>query len=324
MDSYWEGYHGGVEPWPKPRLVVSACLGFAAVRYSGELIPDKVVAALKEHVDFVPVCPEVEIGLGVPRPVVRLVRGEEGPRMVQPKTGEDFTERMRAFSLGFLQGLGEVEGFLLKNRSPSCALKDAKLYAHAEGGGVVGKGSGLFAQAVEEAFPLLPKEDEGRLTNPRIRAHFFTRVFALARLRRVEDLPGLMAFHARYKLLLLAYSQKETRALGRLLAGAQGRPFPEVRGAYEEGFLRATERLWRLGAMADALLHAFGYFKKALTPREKAHFLDLLADFREERLPLEAPLALLASWARRFAEPYVEAQALLDPYPRALMHIPGA
>ena len=137
--------------WPRPRVVVSACLGFAAVRYSGELIPDKVVAALKEHVDFVPVCPEVEIGLGVPRPVVRLVRGEEGPRMVQPKTGEDLTERMRAFSQRFLQGLGEVEGFLLKNRSPSCALKDAKRYAHAEGGGVVGKGPGLFAQAVEEA-----------------------------------------------------------------------------------------------------------------------------------------------------------------------------
>jgi len=310
--------------WPRPRVVVSACLGFAAVRYSGELIPDKVVAALKEHVDFVPVCPEVEIGLGVPRPVVRLVRGEEGPRMVQPKTGEDLTERMRAFSQRFLQGLGEVEGFLLQNRSPSCALKDAKRYAHAEGGGVVGKGPGLFAQAVEEAFPLLPKEDEGRLTNPRIRAHFFTRIFALARLRRVEDLPGLMAFHARYKLLLLAYNQKEARALGRLLAGAKGRPFPEVHGAYEEGFLRATERPWRLGAMADALLHAFGHFKKALAPREKAHFLDLLADFREERLPLEAPLALLASWARRFAEPYVEAQALLEPYPRALMHVPGA
>ena len=124
--------------------------------------------------------------------------------------------------------------------------------------------------------------------------------------------------------LIAPYNQKEARALGRLLAGAKGRPFPEVHGAYEEGFLRATERPWRLGAMADALLHAFGHFKKALAPREKAHFLDLLADFREERLPLEAPLALLASWARRFAEPYVEAQALLEPYPRALMHVPGA
>ncbi|GGM91915.1 hypothetical protein GCM10007092_01050 [Thermus composti] len=311
-----------MEPvWPKPRVVVSACLGFAAVRYSGECIPDRAVTALREFVEFVPVCPEVEIGLGVPRPVVRLVRGEEGPRMVQPKTGEDLTERMRAFSGRFLSGLGPVEGFILKNRSPNCALKDAEVYARADEGGVVERGPGLFARAVEEAFPLLPKEDEGRLTNARIRAHFLTRIFALARLRRVEDLPGLMAFHARYKLLLLAYHPGEARALGRLLAEAKGRPFPEVRRAYEEGFLRATRLPFRLGAMTDALLHAFGYFKRALSPKEKAHFLDLIRGFREERLPLEAPLALLWSWALRVEEGYLEAQALFEPFPWALMDL---
>ena len=308
-------------PWPRPRLVVSACLGFAAVRYSGELIPDKVVAAMKAHVDFVPVCPEVEIGLGVPRPTVRLVRGEGGPRMVQPRTGEDLTERMAGFSRAFLASLGEVEGFILKNRSPTCAIKDAKVYAYPDQGGAVGHGPGLFAKAVMEAFPLLPKEDEGRLTNARIRAQFFTRIFGLARLRRLRDLGELMAFHARYKLLLMAYSQKEARALGRLLGEARGKAFQEVLRAYEEGFLRATERPYRLGAMADALLHAFGYFKKGLNAREKAHFLDLLLDFREERAPLEAPLALLQSWALRFGEGYVEAQALLAPYPKPLMDL---
>jgi len=307
--------------WPKPRLVVSACLGFAAVRYSGELIPDKVVAALREHVDFVPVCPEVEIGLGVPRPTVRLVRGEGGSRMVQPRTGEDLTERMRAFSERFLGGLGPVEGFILKNRSPTCALKDAKVYARAEEGGVVGRGPGLFAEAVEKAFPLLPKEDEGRLSSARIRAHFFTRIFALARLRRMADLAGLMAFHARYKLLLLAYHQGGARRLGRLLAEAKGRPFSEVLRAYEEGFLLATRLPFRLGPMADALLHAFGYFKKALTPKEKAHFLGLLSGFREERVPLEAPLALLRSWALRQDERYLLDQALFAPYPEALMSL---
>ena len=316
-----EAPNPSLEAWPRPRLVVSACLGFAAVRYSGELIPDKVVAALKAHVDFVPVCPEVEIGLGVPRPTVRLVRGEDGPRMVQPKTGEDLTERMRAFSRAFLSGLGEVEGFILKNRSPTCALKDAKVYAYADQGGAVGHGPGLFAQAVMAAFPLLPKEDEGRLTSARIRAQFFTRIFGLARLRRLRDLGELMAFHARYKLLLMAYNQKETRALGRLLGEARGKAFQEVLRAYEAGFLRATEKPYRLGAMADALLHAFGHFKKDLSAREKAHFLDLLLDFREERAPLEAPLALLHSWALRFGQEYIEAQALLMPYPKPLMDL---
>ncbi|MFN3179290.1 MAG: YbgA family protein [Thermus sp.] len=307
--------------WPRPRVVVSACLGFAAVRYSGELIPDRLVAALREHVDFVPICPEVEIGLGVPRPTVRLVRTGGGLRMLQPLTGEDLTERMEVFSLGFLSSLGEVEGFILKNRSPSCALKDAKVYANADQGGAVARGPGLFARAVEEVFPLLPKEDEGRLTSARIRGHFLMRIFALARLRRVDDLPGLMDFHARYKLLLHAHHQAATKALGRLLAEAKGKPFGQVRQAYEEGFLRATRTLFRLPAMADALLHAFGYFKRGLSPKEKAHFLDLLAGFREERVPLEAPLALLQSWAKRFGEEYLEAQVLFEPYPRALMDL---
>lgn len=307
--------------WPQPKVVVSACLGFAAVRYSGELIPDRIVASLREHVDFVPVCPEVEIGLGVPRPTVRLVRGGVGVRMIQPLTGEDLTERMAAFSQGFLDSLGQVEGFILKNRSPSCALKDAKVYAYPDQGGTVARGPGLFAQAVEAAFPLLPKEDEGRLTNARIRAHFFTRIFALARLRRVGDLAGLVDFHARYKLLLQAHQQVGAKALGRLLGEAQGRSFEEVRQAYEQGFLQVTRLPFRLPAMADALLHAFGYFKRALSPKEKAHFLELLADFREERAPLEAPLALLQSWAKRFGEGYLEAQALFEPYPRALMDL---
>lgn len=311
-----------MEPrWPRPRVVVSACLGFAAVRYSGELIPDRIVASLREHVDFVPVCPEVEIGLGVPRPTVRLVRVGEGVRMVQPLTGEDLTERMEVFSQGFLASLGQVEGFILKNRSPSCALKDAKVYAYADRGGAVARGPGLFARRVEEAFPLLPKEDEGRLSSARIRSHFLARIFGLARLREVRDLGGLMAFHARYKLLLHAHHQAETRSLGRLLAEAKGKPFGQVRQAYEEGFLRATRLPFRLPAMADALLHAFGYFKRALSPKEKAHFLELLADFREGRVPLEAPLALLQSWAKRFGEGYIEAQALFEPYPKALMDL---
>ncbi len=307
--------------WPKPRVVVSACLGFAPVRYSGESIPDRVVAALRDHVSFIPVCPEVEIGLGVPRPTVRLVREGDGVRMVQPKSGEDLTARMEAFARTFLSQVGQVEGFLLKNRSPSCALKDAKLYARAEGSGMVGKTSGLFAAAVEATFPNLPKEDEGRLTNARLRSHFFTRIFALARLRQLGDLKSLMDFHAQYKLLLMAYSQKETRFLGRLLAEASNRDFPQVRPVYEEGFLRATRLPFRFPAMTNALLHALGYFKKHLSSREKAHFLDLLSDLQAEKVPLEAPLALLRSWTLRYTDDYLERQALFEPYPKALMDL---
>lgn len=307
--------------WPRPRLVVSACLGFAPVRYSGELIPDRFVAALRTFVDFIPVCPEVEIGLSVPRPAVRLVLQGGVTHMVQPKTGEDLTERMEGFAREFVLRVGAVEGFLLKNRSPSCALKDAKVYTQVDGGSVKERGPGVFARFVEETFPLLPKEDEGRLTNARIRSHFYTRIFALARLRQLTDLAGLMSFHARYKLLLLAYHQQEARRLGKLLAEAKKADFPNVLPIYEEGFLRATRVPFRYPAMTNALLHAFGYFKNYLSSREKAHFLDLLADFQEEKAPLESPLALLRSWVLRYQDDYLENQALFEPYPRALVDL---
>ncbi len=304
--------------WPKPRLVVSACLGFAAVRYNGAILSDGLVEALRAHAEFMPVCPEMEIGLGVPRPPIHLVRQGEGVMLWQPDPGRDLTGTMEAFAQRFLEALPPVEGFILKNRSPSCALKDAKVHARPEGGGVVGRGPGLFARRVLDRFPLLPAEDEGRLSNPILRAHFLTRVFALARLRALGEFRELQAFHARYKLLLMAYSPKGQRALGRLLGEARGRDFLGVRRAYEEGFLSYTQKPPTPAAWANALEHAYGYFKGGLTPREKAHFLALLQDFRQGRRGLEALIELLRSWAYRFEEGYVEGQALLEPFPSAL------
>ncbi|WP_352413435.1 DUF523 and DUF1722 domain-containing protein [Thermus sp.] len=306
--------------WPPPRIVVSACLGLAAVRYNGGLIPDPVVEALKTHAHLIPVCPEVAIGLSVPRPAIRLV--QEGKRLflIQPEPSpRDLTGEMEAFSQTFLEGL-QVEGFILKNRSPSCALKDARVYGPK--GEVLGRGAGLFAREVLRRFPLLPVEEEGRLSNPVLRAQFFTRVFGLARLRRVETLQDLRAFHARYKLLLMAQSPKETLALGRLIAQGHKTAFPQVLARYQEGFLRATLHPPRPGGLANALQHAFGYFKRGLSQKEKAHFLALLEEVRKGRTGPEAPLALLRSWSLRFGEAYLEGQALLEPFPQSLRHLP--
>lgn len=309
--------------WPPPRIVVSACLGFAAVRYNGGLIPDPVVEALKAYAELIPICPEVAIGLGVPRPPIRLVQGEKGPRLIQPEPeAKDLTAEMEAFSQSFLDGL-QADGFILKNRSPSCALKDARIYGPK--GNLLGRGAGLFTREVLRRFPLHPVEEEGRLTNPLLRAQFFTRVFALARLRHVANLEDLRAFHARYKLLLMAHSPKDTQALGRLLAAGHQAPFPEVLAQYREGFLKATLHPPKPGGLANALQHAFGHFKRGLSPREKAHFLDLLEEIRRNRrgadlapLGLKEALALLRSWSLRFEEGHLEGQALLEPFPRGL------
>jgi uncharacterized protein YbbK (DUF523 family) len=155
--------------FPKPNVVISKCLGFEACRFNGEVIRDKFVSKIEKYVDFIAVCPEVEIGLGTPRPVVRLISSSRGLRMIQPSTGTDLSDSMRDFSARFLDSLTNVEGFILMHRSPSCGLGDAKYYAGPEKGAALGKASGLFAEAVIKRFPHLAIEDDARLSNLRIR-----------------------------------------------------------------------------------------------------------------------------------------------------------
>lgn len=304
----------------RPRVVVSLCLGFEHCRYDGSVIPNEIIAALGRYVDFVSVCPEVEIGLGTPRPPIRLVQTTEGIRLVQPSTERDLTETMQRFSRQFLDRLEPVDGFILKNRSPSCSVRDATLYA-SNGKGRLGKRPGMFGQAVLDRFGDLPVEDEGRLTNRSIREHFFTAIFALAALRQVVERGGmhdLVTFHARYKLILMAYNQQRQKELGRIVANAEKLPFDEVALRYTQSFRRALQRPPRRPSVINVLMHALGYFSDNLTADEKAHFLDLLTAYREGRLPLVALTSLLRSWILRFEEPYLSEQAFFQPFPEAL------
>lgn len=285
----------------RPIVAMSLCLGDAAVRYDGAALRDPFAARLAPFVDVRPVCPEVEIGLGVPRAPIKIVGG----RLVQPATGLDVTDRMRDFASRFLEGLGDVDGFLLKSRSPSCGVKDVR-----RGGGA--KGAGLFGEAVLAAYPEAAVEDEGRLLNFRIREHWLTRIFAAAELRGVRGKGSLVRFHARHKLLLMAYRETALRALGRLVAKG-GSP-----AEYRAGFAAALAELPKPGPHANVLEHAMGYFKDVLAPAEKKHFLSLLGKLRAGRLPLSVPAGVLRAWLARYPRPYLEDQAYLDPYPEEL------
>ena len=222
-----------------------------------------------------------------------------------------------------------MDGFLLKSRSPSCGIKDTKIYtdpADPEKGQAmpVEKGSGLFAAAVLERFGDRAIEDEGRLTNFRIRHHFLTKLFTLARLRAVAasgQMKDLVGFHARHKLLLMAYHQTAMRAMGRLVANPDRRPFAEVVADYRDELVRALARPARSTAHVNVLMHAMGYFKTGLSAAEKQHFLDALEEYREGRLPLSAPLTTLQSWIARFGEDYLAQQIYLEPYPRELLEL---
>lgn len=308
----------------KPRIVVSKCIEFEHCRWNGLVISSEFVRKLDAFVEFIQVCPEVEIGLGIPRDPIRVVRSETGHRLVQPSTGRDVTDGMVSFSRRFLDALPPVDGFILKSRSPSCGLKEVKIYAAADKPGGVGKGSGFFGFAVLERFPMLPIEDEGRLTNFRIREHFLTRIFTLARLRSIRDsarMKDIVSFQASNKLLLMAYNQTELRALGRIVANPKKRPLGELLDDYEEHLMKALSKPARYTSDINVLMHALGYFSKKLGQEEKAFFLDVLEQYRNGKIPLSACLSVVRSWIVRFGEPYLEMQSYFEPYPAGLVEI---
>ena len=308
----------------RPRLVLSRCLELEKVRYNGEKISYDFVREVEPFVDLVPICPEVEIGLGVPRDPIRLVEKKSGIRLYQPSTRRDLTPEMDAFAERFLSGLPPVDGFLLKNRSPSCGISDVKAYTTEGSPASSGKRPGMFGESVLERFGDLAVEDEGRLRNFRIREHFLTKLFALAELRAVVErgeLRDLIAFHARYKFVLMAYSQTRMRELGRLVANRSGSAFSELSTRYRTGFASALSKPPRRPSVINVLEHAAGYFKDGLASREKAMFRKVLDRYRAGRAPLAGPAAVIGAWVAREDEAYLKDQAFFQPYPEELMSV---
>ncbi|MFO8014042.1 MAG: DUF523 and DUF1722 domain-containing protein [Phycisphaerae bacterium] len=308
----------------RPRVVVSRCLGFAACRWNGATISDAFVKRLHGHVTFCPVCPEVEIGLGCPRDPIRVVERDGERHLVQPATGRDVSGAMRAYAGRTLDAVGRVDGFLLKSRSPSCGIKDVKIYGGPEGKQPHARGEGFFGGAVLERFGRLAVEDEGRLNNFRIREHFLTKLFTLAAFREVAaggKMRDLVDFHARNKGLLMGYHQTQLRAMGRIVANHEQKPPEEVFAAYGDGLSKALARPPRFTSMINVLMHALGHVGEGLGADEKAFFLDHLQRYREGKVPLSVLTTLVRSWAVRFEQPYLMGQTYLAPYPEALVEI---
>jgi uncharacterized protein YbgA (DUF1722 family)/uncharacterized protein YbbK (DUF523 family) len=312
-----------MKDFARPTVVVSECLGFAPVRYNSRVIPDAFVSSLGKYVDYVTVCPEVGIGLGVPRKPVRIVSWKGGDRrLIQPETGLDFTQDMLDFSERFLSSLGEVDGFIMKRGSPSSGIKEVKIYPSTEKVAAIARGAGLFGGQVLLRFPELAVEDEGRLTNFNIRETFLTRVFAHAALRRVLKtvrMKDLVDFHASNKLLLMAYSQKELRILGRLVANPENREPQKLASDYERHFNLALASTPRRTSNINVLMHSLGYFKRELGVKEKSHFLDMLDLYRKGTVPLVAPSMLLKSWAFKYESDYLLSQSFFRPFPEGLV-----
>lgn len=309
----------------KPKVVVSKCIEFEKVRWDAQKIPSDFVKKLMPHVEFIPVCPEVEIGLGVPRHPIRIVQLDGKLRLIQPATNLDVTEKMLNFIDSFLDSLPEVDGFILKNRSPTSAIKDAKVYSSIKrGSAIISRGPGFFGRETLRRFPHLAIEDEGRLRNPRIREHFLTKLFTIASFRvmkAVGSLKEIIEFHTDNKFLLKAYSQKELRSLGRIVANEEQKPFANLIRDYQEHLSEALKRPPRCGSTINLMINTMGYFSKLLSKEEKAFFLKSLEKYRNGRLPLSVVTGILKSWGVRFGEEYLMKQTFFEPYPEELMDI---
>lgn len=312
------------EDFPIPVVIVSKCLGFEKCRYDGSIINDHFVNSLQNYVKFVTVCPEKEIGLGVPRDPVRLVQEEGQKRLFQPATGRDVSKEMHNYIDEFIDNLGQADGFILKHRSPSCGLGSVKIYYGFEENVNHFRGRGMFGEAIVNNYGMYPVEDEGRLRNFSIRENFLIKLFTVARFREIKERPQankLVDFHTNNKFLFMAHHQNKMRELGRISANPNHLKPKALFDQYEEKMLELLKIIPKFTSWINVLQHAFGYISDALSSEEKAFFLNSIEEYRDERIPLSVLLKLIKSWALRFENDYLLRQSFLNPYPIDLVEI---
>jgi uncharacterized protein YbgA (DUF1722 family)/uncharacterized protein YbbK (DUF523 family) len=273
-------------------------------------------------VDYVPVCPEVECGMSVPREALRQVGDPAAPRLLTVKTRKDYTGQMTAWAR---QRVRELEkdnlcGFIFKSRSPSSGMERVKVYG-AEGGMPSHTGVGMFARIFMEHFPLLPVEEEGRLHDPVLRENFIERIFVLERFRNQlggqKSLRRLMEFHARHKLLIMSHSPRHNKLMGRLVAEAAG-SLERVCAEYQSLLLEALGLKATVKKHTNVLQHMMGYFKNDLSADEKQELLEVLDGYRRELVPLIVPVTLISHYVRKYGQHYLSSQYYLSPHPLEL------
>lgn len=262
--------------------------------------------------------------MGIPRDPIRIVHDGGVDKLVQPSTGIEWTEKMTRYSKFTLKKLTEIDGFILKSRSPSCGIKDVKLFAAKPNSPSLGKTSGIFAREVLDKYGHLAIEDEGRLTNYRIREHFLTKLYCLTDfryLKKTAAMAKLVTFHANNKYLFMAYNQTAMREMGRIVANHDKEDINTILSNYESVLHRLFATLPRFTSHINTLQHIFGYFKKELTTAEKRHFDQLIDKYRNEKIPLSAVTTLLQSWVVRYAQQYLSEQTYFYPFPDTLVSV---
>lgn len=309
----------------KIKIGISTCLLGQNVRYDGGHKLDRFLRdTLGAYVEWVPVCPEAECGLSIPREAMRLVGDIDAPRLVTIRTKTDHTERMQKWMRSKLPELERegLCGFVFKGGSPSSGMERVKVYPTHEAAPVK-KGVGIFARAFMERFTDLPVEDDGRLHDPVLRENFVERIFVFKRwqdfLKDDASAKGLVRFHSEHKLLIMAHSPAALRELGALVAHQKEKKKTELFTTYLNVLMRALSLRATVKKNSNVLSHIMGYFKTVLSADEKQEILERIDSYQSGYSPLVVPLVLLQHYVRKYDEPYLAAQQYLHPHPTELM-----
>ena len=305
------------------KIGISSCLLGNPVRYDGGHKLDHFLRdTLGQYVDYVPVCPEVDCGMSVPREAMRLEGKPDAPRLMTRSTREDKTDMMMNWAKKRVAQLEAEDlcGFIFKSDSPSSGMERVKV--HDDKGMPAKTGIGIFARVFMEKFPLLPVEEEGRLHDAAIRENFIERIFTLRRWREIRSLKfergALVDFHTRHKYLLLSHSTKLYQVMGKLVAGQKTMAVQELRSQYETWLMEALKLKTTPKKNTNVLQHMMGYFREQLSADEKKELLEIIDHYQKDLLPLIVPVTLIGHYVRKYDQPYLKQQVYLNPHPLEL------
>ena len=311
----------------KPNIFISKCIEFDYCRYDGSMINSDFVKSLKPYVNYVYSCPEMDIGLPSPREALRIVEEDGEEKIVSSKSGKNVTKEMVSYSYKKAEKLKNenLDGFILKGRSPSCGVKDVKMYkSYGKAPIIPKKTSGVFGGIIDDKFNMLPIEDEGRLTNFTIREHFYTRIFTTSRFKSIKDkmkMSAIVNFHSDNKYLFMAYNQGRLKTLGKIVANHDKKKVKEVYEEYEKELLELLKTPSSKKRKRNTVLHIFGYFSKELSSSEKSHFLKLIDQYMDDRIPFSNLTSVLEMWSLRFDTEYLMNQTIFNPFPKELITV---
>lgn len=312
--------------WTKPTVIISKCLNNNPCRYNGESSPCKIIDKLKLHTNIIEVCPEEAIGLPTPRNPIRLVNKDNSIQIIDPKTFSSYTKEMVEFAeeISLTYENLKPQGFLFKGKSPSCGLKNVKIYSSLEKGASSSNGMGLFSSAISERFNDLPIEEDGRLNNLSIRENFFTKIFVLSNFEECKNshsFESLKDFHSKNKLLFMSYGQSGFKRLEEIILNSKNVSLDDIITLYYNELIFHLSNPPKNISIINTYKYTLNYFKKQLSSEEINFFLSILNKYKDEKLPSSVPLNLLQSYAIRFNNIEILSQTIFSPFPEDLISL---